>query len=230
MQIKGFQKTSMVDYPEKIVSVIFLTNCNFRCPYCHNPEMVLNDPKIEEIPQEEVIEHMKEKRKWVDGICVTGGEPCLHEDLPEFIEKVKKEGFLVKLDTNGSNPEMIKELLDKKLLDFISVDIKSNLENYENIAKVKVDLEKIKKSVDLIKNSNIDYEFRTTVLPDMHKKEDLIKIGEWLKGSKKYALQNFRPGKCLNPSYNEKLGFSKQELEDFKLILEPYFEKVEIRE
>jgi len=233
MQIKGFQKTSMVDYPEKIVSVIFLTNCNFRCPYCHNPEIVLNDPKIEEIPQEEVIEYMKEKRKWVDGICITGGEPCLHKDLPEFIEKIKKEGFLVKLDTNGTNHEMIKELLDKKLLDFISMDIKSSLENYEKIVKINFGnfgKNKIERCVDIIRNSGVDYEFRTTILPELHSREDLKKIGEWLKGSKNFALQNFRPGKCLNPSYNKKSRFKKEELEDFKLMLEPYFEKVKIRE
>ena len=220
----------MVDYPGKICSLIFLSECNFRCPYCHNPEMVLNDPKIEEISQDEIIDYMKEKRKWVDALCITGGEPCLHENLPEFIAKIKKEGFLVKLDTNGSNPEMIKELLDKKLLDFISMDIKSDLENYEKIAKVKVDLEKIKKSVNLIKNSDIDYEFRTTILPELHTKEDLKKIGKWLKGSKSFAIQNFHPGKCLNPSYNKKKGFSKEELEEFKSMLEDYFEKVEIRE
>ncbi len=230
MQIKGFQKTSLVDYPGKIVSVIFLTNCNFRCPYCHNPEIVLNDPKIEEIPEEEVINYIIAKKKWIDGICITGGEPSLHKDLDKFIAKVKKGGFLVKLDTNGSNPDMIKDLLDKKLLDFISMDIKSNLDNYEKVAKTKVDLEKIKQSVDLIKNSEIDYEFRTTVLPELHTREDLKKIGEWLKRSKSFAIQNFRPGKCLDPSYNKKKGFSKEELEDFRLMVEKYFEKVEVRE
>ncbi len=220
----------MVDYPGKICSVIFLSDCNFRCPYCHNPDIVLNNPKIKEISEKEVIEYMKKKEKWLDGICITGGEPSLHNDLPKFIKKIKKEGFLVKLDTNGSNPEMIKELLERKLIDFISMDIKSDLDNYEKIAKVKVDLKKIKESIKLIKNSKIDYEFRTTVLPELHNRADLKKIGEWLKGSKKYVIQNFRPGKCLNPSYNEKSGFKKEDLKDFKLMLEPYFEKVEIRE
>ncbi len=229
MQIKGFHKTSMVDYPGKVTSVIFLTNCNFRCPYCHNPEIVLNDPEIKEISQDYIIKEMKDRKKWIDAICITGGEPCLHKDLPEFIAKVKKEGFLVKLDTNGTNPEMIKELLDKKLVDFIAMDIKSNIEDYEKIAKTKVDLEKIKKSVDLIRNSKVDYEFRTTVVPDMHERENIKKIGEWLKGSKKFALQNFRPGKCMNEFYNEKVGFSKEELNDFKLILDDYFDKVEVR-
>lgn len=229
MQIKGFQKTSMVDYPGKICSVIFLPNCNFRCSYCHNPEIVLNDPSIEDVSEDEVLDYLKVKKQWVDGVCITGGEPCLHKDLDKFIAKVKKEGFLVKLDTNGTNPKMIKELLDKKLLDFISMDIKSNIENYENIAKVKVDLDSIKKSVDIIKNSNVDYEFRTTILPEMHTREDLKKIGEWLKGIKLFSIQNFRPGKCLNPLFNEKLSFKKEELDDFKLMLEPYFDKVEIK-
>ncbi len=220
----------MVDYPGKICSLIFLSNCNFRCPYCHNPDIVLNNPKIKEISEKEVIDYMEEKKNWVDGICITGGEPTLHKDLPEFIEKVKKEDFLVKLDTNGTNPEMIKELLNKGLVDFISMDIKSNLENYEKAAKTKVNLEKIKKSISLIKNSGIDYEFRTTILPELHTRKDIKNIGKWLKKSKKFTIQNFRPGKCLNPSYNEKSGFKKEDLKDFKLMLEPYFEKVEIRE
>jgi len=230
MQIKGFQKISMVDYPGKICSVIFLPNCNFRCPYCHNPEIVLNDPRIEEISEEKVIDYMEEKRKWIDSICITGGEPTLHKGLPKFLEKIKKEKFLVKLDTNGTNPKMIKELLNKGLVDFVSMDIKSNPENYEKVAKAKIDLEKIKESIKIIKKSNIDYEFRTTILPELHTREDIKKIGEWLKRSKKFALQNFRPGKCLNPAYNKKSGFKKEDLKDFKLMLEPYFEKVEIRE
>jgi pyruvate formate lyase activating enzyme len=230
MQIKGFHKTSMVDYPGNICSVIFLSNCNFRCAYCHNPEIVLNNPKIDEISQDNILKNMKDRKKWIDGVCITGGEPTLHNDLPEFISKIKKEGFLVKLDTNGSNPDMIKELLDKRLVDFISMDIKSNLEDYEKAAKTNVDIENIKESIDLIKNSNIDYEFRTTVVPDLHDKDNIKKIGELLKGSKAFALQNFRPGKCLNEFYNEKTGFSKEELNDFKIILEPCFDKVEIRE
>ena len=125
---------------------------------------------------------------------------------------------------------MIKELLDKNLVDYIAMDIKSNLEAYEEAAKVKVDLENIKKSVELIKNSNIGYEFRTTVVPEMHDKENMKKIGEWLKGSKKFTIQNFRPGKCLNEFYNERTGFKKEELQDFKLILDDYFDKVEVKE
>ncbi len=230
MQIKGFHKTSMVDYPGKITSVIFLSSCNFRCPYCHNPEIVMNDPKIEEISEEIVIKEMINNKKWIDAACITGGEPCLHKDLPEFISKIKKEGFLVKLDTNGSNPEMIKKVIDNKLVDFIAMDIKSNLEDYEKTAKIKIDLENIKKSVELIRNSNVDYEFRTTVVPEIHEKENIEKIGKWLKGSKKFSIQNFRPGKCLNEFYNEKIGFNKEELNYFKFILSGFFDKVEIKE
>ncbi len=227
--IKGLQKTSLIDYPAKIVSTVFLADCNFRCPYCHNPELIENPDELPTINEEEIIEHLKNKRKWLDGICISGGEPTIHKKLVDFIKKIKKENFLVKLDTNGTNPEMIKEVLDNKLVDFISMDIKTCLDKYEKVAKVKVNKEDIQKSVDLIRNSKIDYEFRTTILPKLHSEEDIIKMGGWLKGSKKFVLQQFKPGRCLDKSYEKMKSFTKEEIEKFKKVLEPFFDNVDIR-
>jgi len=229
LPIKGLQKTSLIDYPGKIVCTIFLADCNFRCPYCQNPDLIENPDKLPIIKEEEVIEYLKEKRKWLDGICISGGEPTIHKELVDFIKKIKKENFLVKLDTNGTNSIMIKELLDNNLVDFISMDIKISLDKYEDVAKVKINKEDIQKCVDLIRNSNIDYEFRSTILPKLHSEENIKKIGEWLKGSKKFVLQEFRSKICLDKSYEKEKPFTKEEMEKFKKLLEPYFDKVEIR-
>lgn len=229
LPIKGLQKTSLVDYEGKVVCTIFLAGCNFRCPYCQNPDLINNPDKLPTIKEEDVIKHLKEKRKWLDGICITGGEPTVHKGLIDFIKKIKKENFLVKLDTNGTNPKMVKELLDNNLIDFISMDIKASLDNYDNVAKVKINKEDIQKSIDLITNSNIDYEFRSTILPKLHSKEEIKKIGEWLKGSKKFVLQSFRPKKCMDKSYEKEKPFTKQELEEFRKLLKPFFDKVDIR-
>lgn len=160
----------------------------------------------------------------------TGGEPTLHPDLPEFISKIKKLGFLVKLDTNGTNPEMLKKLIENKLVDFIAMDIKAPLEKYEKVVGVKIDKEKIQESINIIRNSGLEYEFRSTILPALHSKEDLIDIGKWLKGSKKFCIQNFVPSKTLEEKFKKEKSFSSEELNEFANILKPYFEKVEIRE
>lgn len=229
LPIKGLQKTSLIDYPGKVVCTIFLAGCNFRCPYCQNPDLIEAPDKPPTIKEEEIIDYLKKRRKWLDGICISGGEPTVHNGLIDFIKRIKKENFLVKLDTNGANPGMIKELLDKNLINFISMDIKTSLDKYDNVAKVKVNKTDIQRSIDLIRNSNIDYEFRSTILPKLHSEEDIKKIGEWLNGSKKFVLQQFRPKICLDKSYEKEKPFSKQEMEKFKKLLEPYFGNVEIR-
>jgi len=229
LPIKGLQKTSLVDYPGNIVCTIFLAGCNFRCPYCQNPDLIDNPDKLPAIKEEDIIDFLEKKRKWLDGICISGGEPTIHPGLVDFIKKIKKMDFLVKLDTNGTNPVMIKELLDNKLIDFISMDIKASLDKYGDAANVGVNKEDLQKSVELIMNGNIDYEFRATILPKLHSEEDIKKIGEWLKGSKKFVLQQFRPKICLDKSYEKEKPFTKEEMEGFNKLLEPYFDKVEIR-
>jgi pyruvate formate lyase activating enzyme len=227
MIIKGLQKQTLLDYPGKIACTIFTFGCNFRCNYCHNPELIIDDGRPE-IKQEEILEFLKARKGFLDGVCITGGEPTLNKELPEFISKIKELGFLVKLDTNGTNPRMIEELINKKLVDYIAMDIKAPLEFYDKVTNTKVNKEDIQKSVDLIRKMK-DYEFRTTVVPGLFNEEYAKLIGEWLKGSKRFYIQQFRGIKNLDKSFVNKKPFSKEELEKFCRILKPYFEKCEIR-
>ena len=228
-KIKGFIPTSLIDYPGKIASIVFFPRCNFSCPFCFNPEMVNDSEELKEIDPENIFSYLESQRKWIDGVCLTGGEPTLHEGLPELISEIKKRGFLVKLDTNGSNPEMLKKLLDEKLVDYVAMDIKAPLEKYEKSANSKVNLGNIKRSVDLIRSSGVEYEFRTTVVPELFDKNDAIAIGQWLKGSKKYFLQQFRPDKTLNKSFQSQKQYTPEQLKEFAELAKPYFEKVEVR-
>lgn len=229
VSIKGLQKTSLIDYEPYIASVIFLTGCNFRCPYCQNPDLVLDNPELPEILEKDVLKFLKEKKGWIDGVCISGGEPTTQKDLPEFIEKIKKIGLRVKLDTNGSNPEMIKELIDKKLVDYIAMDIKAPIEKYGEVVNVKVDIDDIKKSIDIIKNSDIDYDFRITAVPTLTDDNDIKKISEWLKTSKRFFIQQFRPNICLEKSFEKIKPYTREELERLIKIAKPYFGFVGLR-
>ena len=226
MLIGGLQKTSLIDYPDKICSTIFTMGCNFKCPYCHNPELV--NRTATPIPEEEVFEFLRKREKVLEGVCITGGEPTMQQDLPKFAKKIKSIGLLVKLDTNGSNQKMLSKMINEKLVDYIAMDIKGPLDKYSKIVGVDVDKHAIEKSVKLIRNSKIDYEFRTTVVPDLVSKDDIVKIGKWLKGSKRYHLQKFRPAKVLDKTFEEKTCTS-QELESYMLIVRKYFESCGIR-
>lgn len=227
MKIKGLQKQTVLDYPDKLGCTIFTFGCNFRCGFCHNPELIVDDGRPE-IKQDDVIEFLKNKKGFLDGVCITGGEPTLNEDLPEFISKIKELGFLVKLDTNGTNPKMLEELINKKLVDYIAMDIKAPLEFYDKVTNVKVNKSDIQKSVDLIRKMN-DYEFRTTVVPGLFNEEYAKLIGEWLKGSNRFYIQQFRGIKTLDKNFVGKKPFSKEELISFCNILKPYFKTCEMR-
>jgi pyruvate formate lyase activating enzyme len=228
MLIKGWQKTSLIDFSPYTSSVVFLAGCNFRCGYCHNPGLVLYYDTLPDINQKEVFEYFEQKRMWVDGVCITGGEPTVHHDLPEFIVQFKKRGFKVKLDTNGTNPTMLKRVVND--LDYVAMDIKTELHRYKEVVNVDIDEEKIQQSTDLIRSSGVDYEFRTTVIPGIVGKHEIIEIGKWLNGSKKYVLQNFSGGK---PLVSDKLidltPYSQEELEEMRVAVEPYFKRVLIR-
>lgn len=190
MNIVGHQKTSFVDYPDKICSVIFVAGCNFRCPYCHNGHIVENQE--ESIEHQDILNYLIKRRKFLDGVCISGGEPTMYDDLEKFISIIKQEGFMVKLDTNGTNPSVVEKLLDENLLDYVAMDIKAPLNKYNLLTSTEVDIEAIKRSIDLIKTSNIDYEFRTTMCKGLLTKEDILDIVELIGGSKRYYLQNFR--------------------------------------
>lgn len=231
MKIGGLQKLSLIDFPGRISATVFLIGCNFQCSYCQNPELV--DPKkIKKQPiinQAEFFKFLNIRKDFLEGVCITGGEPTIHKELFNFIKKIKQKGFLVKLDTNGSNPEMLKKLLDAKLLDFIAMDIKAGQSNYNKVTSKKIDLLKIKKSIDLIKKSKVDYEFRITVVPSLIKKKDIEEIGKWLKGIKKFALQGFQNKKVLDKALEKIKPYSEKVLKDFQKILKKYIKEVELR-
>ncbi len=227
---KGIQKTTLIDFPGKVACTLFLPKCNFRCPFCYNKQLVFDEDTGVEITEAEVFDFFKERKGFLDGVCITGGEPTLHKDLPLFLEKTKALGFLSKLDTNGTVPEMLKILLKKNLLDYISMDIKSSKKEYETAAGVKVDLKKIEESISLIRKSGIDYEFRTTLVPKIHQEQDVLEIGQWLKGSKLFFLQQFNSNIDLLDSKLQGTGsFSVEELENFAKTLKPFFDKVGVR-
>lgn len=230
MRIKGIQKTTLIDFPDLVACTVFTPGCNFHCGFCYNESIVNDDKSIPDVPEEEFFKFLEKRKKVLDGVVVSGGEPTLQKDLPEFLEKIKKMKFKTKLDTNGSNPEMIKELVKKGLVDYFAMDIKAPLEDYEKVCNAKVDVKKIQESIELIKNSGIDYEFRSTVLPALHSIQDFEKIGELLKGSKKFVMQQFASVESvLDKKFQKAERFSKQDFEKFKKILEKYVQSVEVR-
>lgn len=221
MIIGGLQKTSLLDFPEKIAAIVFTMGCNFRCGYCHNPELINGEAKIEE-----VFEFLKTRQGKLDGVVITGGEPCLQKDLPEFIKQVKELGFAVKLDTNGSFPEMLEKVLPD--LDYVAMDIKAPLEKYSQIVNVDVDTSKILKSIEVLKNGGVDYEFRTTVVKSQLSFEDFEKIGQLIQGAPRYYLQKFVASKILDKSLENEKTYSTEEFERIIDILKPYV-KAEVR-
>jgi len=218
MKIKGFIKNTFIEYPGKIAAMIFLPNCNFRCSFCFNPELISDSDKLKDIDEREVFDFLEKNKKWIDGLVLSGGEPTLSKDLPEFIRKIKKMGFLVRIYTNGTNPEMLKQLIDEKLIDSIAMDIKAplNEESYEKVTNVKGMVEKVKNSIELITNSSIDNEMRSTVLPNLHSKEDIIEMAKSIRKAKKYFLQQFIPEKTLDPKFKNCKSFTQEELEIIK--------------
>ena len=221
MDVKGFIDTSFVDWDGKISSVLFLPSCNFRCPFCHNVNLVLCPEKLDTIPLEYIEDQLKQQKGWTDGVCITGGEPTLNNSLPELCSRIKKIGFMVKLDTNGTNPTMLKELLDRKLLDYVAMDIKAPLttEKYSRATGVNAEklLENVKESIRLLMESGTDYEFRTTVIPSIHTLDDIKQVCLSLKGCRKYVLQKFDVsiGKTvLDPDFMTK-SLSEKEMQKF---------------
>lgn len=217
MLIKGFVKTSLVDYPGNIVSSIFLGGCNFSCGYCHNPDLALNAGSLEVFSEKEVLSYISKQKRFLDGVCVTGGEPTLYEkELPLFLSKIKGLGFKVKLDTNGTNPELLQQLITQGLVDYVAVDIKAPLKDYASFVGKNLGTKKILETISLLINSGIDYEFRTTALPNL-KKEDFVEIAKHVAKAKKYYIQQFRNStKLLNEAYEHLIPYTKEELEDIR--------------
>lgn len=230
MQIGGLQKVTLIDYPGKIACTVFLIGCNFRCPWCYSSELVVPEKikKQLKITEKDFFEFLKEKKGLLEGVVICGGEPTMQKDLLKFIRKIKKLGYFVKLDTNGSNPEMLKSLIDKKLIDYVAMDIKAPKEKYLEATNIKVDVKKIQKSIDILKAGKVDYEFRSTIVPTLHKKEDILKMAKWIRGAKRYYLQNFRPEKTIDPKFEKIKPFSQKQLEFLQKKCQKYL-RTELR-
>lgn len=219
MKIAGLQKLTLLDFPEHVSCTVFTFGCNFRCGFCHNPELVIPKESPNLIPEEEFFDFLLSRKRLLDAVCITGGEPTIHQDLPEFIQKIKKAGFKVKLDTNGSNPQVLENLIKQNLLDYIAMDIKASPCKYSEVTGVKISIKKINQSKKIIKTSHLPHQFRTTVVPGIHHQKEIKKISKFLADASSYKLQNFQTlKKCLNPQFNNLTGFTKKEFSTLQKI------------
>lgn len=230
MIITGFQKSTLLDYPGKVSALIFTYGCNLRCQYCHNPELVIQKCLKKSIIEEEtVISFLKERKGLLDALAITGGEPTLQPDLIPFIKKVKRLGYLVKLDTNGTRSEIVKKILDLDIVDYWAMDVKYEEELYKQNLINSIPYSEIQNSIKLIMEKAKDYEFRTTYVKGMHTLKSAEGIGKLIKGAKRYYIQNFRPGKTIDASLNFSNSFTEEELIQIKGVMKKYVKEVEIR-
>lgn len=229
MRIGALQKTSLIDYPGLISAIIFTQGCNFRCGYCHNPELLDPSNWDEPIPQNDILDFLKKRQGKLDALVITGGEPTLHLGLPGFISKVKELGFKVKLDSNGTNPKMLEQLLAENLVDYIAMDVKAPLRRYSDIANCEVPTDLIFESINLIMSNAPDYEFRTTLVEGQLSYEEVLDIGKLIKGAKKYFLQRFIPSKTNSPEFLDKKSFPDEALNDLVEDLQEFVDLVAIR-
>ncbi len=234
INIRKLIPTSLIDWEGMIVSTLYVGGCNFRCPFCYNVDLVTNPQKLPIIPEEDIFNFLRERRDFLDGICLSGGEPTIYDDLPEFLTKLRNYKIKIKIDTNGSQPEMIAEVIKKGLVDFIAMDIKTYLqtESYKKITGIEDEqvINNIKKSINLIRFSGMEYEFRTTVVPIFHDQNTIEEIGRAIKGSKQYVLQNFYPNeKLLDNNLVNITPYSQNKMEEMKEKITSYVKIVKIR-
>ncbi len=229
MKIGGLQSVSLIDYPGLICAIVFLQGCNFKCPYCHNPELV--DPQLfgPRTRENDVLEFLETRRGKLDAVTVTGGEPTLQDYLPSFLRKIKEMNFAVKLDTNGSEPDVIKDLLDEKLIDYIAMDIKAPLDKYRNIVKTNIDTDLIRESIGIILMSGIRYEFRTTIVESLIEENDILEIAQMISGADHYVLQKFVPAKALDKKFLKEKSWPDEKMQEIKKLLENQIKSVTIR-
>ncbi len=214
--IKGFIPTTMLDWEGKLAATLFVGGCNFRCPWCQNPDLVLKPEKLANYEWEEIEKHLKEKKEWLDGVVVTGGEPTVHNSLPELLGTIKSLDYPVKLDTNGSRPDMLKTLVEKSLVDYFAMDIKTGFNNYNKACGVSVDIKQIMQSINIILSSSIDHEFRTTVVPGFVDESDILEIANTIKGAKKYTLQQFNPRKTIASEISQTEPYAQEILHNME--------------
>lgn len=230
MKISGLQKLTLLDYPEHLAAILFLPGCSFRCPFCQNSSLVLTPEQEPEISIDELQQFLKKRSGILEGICVTGGEPTLHADLPQLLQLIQDAGYQVKLDTNGSNPHMLETLLQEGLLDYVAMDIKAGRKNYAHVCGTNIRMEDITRSAELLKTSCIPYEFRTTVVKGLHTEQDFFDIADWLCGSPAYYLQSFRDCPEVLQRGHHFSAFSKEEMLQFLTIVQKKIPTAALRE
>ena len=236
MQIKGLQKLTLIDFPGLLACTVFLANCNFRCPWCYSKELVLPD-KVSALPrisEKDFFSFLWQRKKDLDGVVICGGEPCLNPDLAEFCRAIKQIGFKIKLNTNGSRPDVIEGLINEGLVDYLAMDVKAPKEKYAKLiglegCSLHYLLDNLEDSIELIKNSNLPYEFRTIFVPGLLTKDDILKIVFWLSPAQKYVLQNFKPGQTLDDNLAGLEPYSKEELFLIKEAIVPFFDDCQVR-
>ena len=233
MKIAGLIKQSLVDYPGRIAAVLFTRGCNFRCPFCHNGHLVYRPGSAEKsLTMEEILPFLQERQGFLDAVVISGGEPTLNESLPDACRSIKDLGYLVKLDTNGTNPAMLEKLLAQGLLDYVAMDIKAPLD-YQKYLRVcgklsSEDFFNVRNAIHLLKNSSIKVEFRTTVVPSLHTETDIINIACSIEGAELYSLQQFRPENTLDPDLGNVVPYTKQQLESMAQQCRSYIKKVQV--
>lgn len=227
MNIKGFQKLTLLDYREYLTATIFLGGCNFRCPFCHNKDLVLHPNALPDMDCNTILETLKKRSGMLEAVCITGGEPTLCPDLLTFLNKIKSLGYRIKLDTNGYRPDVLKELLQEQVLDYVAMDIKNSPDKYALTTGLdQIDLDKINESIEIIKQSGGDYEFRTTIIKELHSSDDILHISQWIAGAKSYTLQSYRETEeVIHPIYS---AHTKETLESFVSIAKKYIQNVQL--
>lgn len=234
LEIKSFISLSLVDWDKKLSAVLFLPGCNMRCPFCYNAELVLRPEKLEAVPFDKIQNYLEKSRGWIEGVVLLGGEPTLHKELPDLCRKLKKLELLVKLDTNGTNPAMIRKLIGEGLVDYVALDVKAPLseKKYSRVAGVNVAgfLDKIEETIDMLLADNVNYEFRTTLVPTLHTVEDTMDIGKRIKGCKKYVLQQYRVyGETIDPEFQKLKPFTINEMEKFLSVAKKWVPNTMLR-
>lgn len=231
MKIGGLQPVTLLDYPHKVAAIIFTSGCNMRCHFCYNPNLVLPELIGEQtfLPEEDVLNFLSRRKKYLDAVCITGGEPALHPDLEQMCQKIKDLGYLIKLDTNGLLPEAVENLIKKKLIDYIAMDIKGPIDTYENFCGVPANKDNIRQSITMIMASGVDHEFRSTLVKGLHKSSDVESMARLISGAKRYFLQNFNPQEKLVGQGVEMDSFSHQEMAEFCELAGKYVELCNVR-
>jgi pyruvate formate lyase activating enzyme len=240
MKIGGLEKLTLIDYSDKVAAVVFTQGCNFRCHFCYNPLLVWpkksvsgkenNEKEAFSMTEEALFHFLKSRLNKLDALVISGGEPTLHSDLPEFIQKIKNLGFLVKLDTNGTNPKMLKNLMDRQLIDYIAMDIKAPYQKYEQVVGIKVDLQSVQNSVTLLIEGRVPYEFRTTLVPKYHSQEDIVSMAKNILKARLWYLQKFiSDTNLVNKNLQNEASFTDLEMKNFVKIASQYVKKCEAR-